>query len=72
MDALHDVEKLRKALEKLPSWRATPAWSVAGDLSRVLAMPNWYYKRRQRRGLRGPDEPQAREPVGHEEEDRAR
>eukprot|EP00959_Pyramimonas_sp_CCMP1952_P050819 1061680-Pyramimonas_sp.AAC.1 len=68
MDALQDVEKLRRAFKRPPSWRAAPAWSVAGDLPRVLATPNWYYKRHRRRGLRGPNAQEAPEQNGPAED----
>eukprot|EP00959_Pyramimonas_sp_CCMP1952_P346346 7253792-Pyramimonas_sp.AAC.1 len=66
--ALHDVEKLHRAIKKLPSWRSTPDWSASGDLLRVLAMPNWHYKKQHRAGLRAAADPPApeREPVSQQ------
>eukprot|EP00959_Pyramimonas_sp_CCMP1952_P331669 6945067-Pyramimonas_sp.AAC.1 len=62
------LKKLRRAIKKSPSWRATPSWSVTGDLLRALAMPNWYYKRQQRRGIRGAEEHVTPETPDHGDE----
>eukprot|EP00959_Pyramimonas_sp_CCMP1952_P316755 6630306-Pyramimonas_sp.AAC.1 len=61
-----DVAAMKQAIKKLPSWGASPARSVVGDLSRVLSGPNWHCMRPRRSGLRGPDEPMPRDSAGQD------